>query len=299
MKQVIVITGASSGFGRLSTNALANAGHTVYASMRDTTGRNAAQVADVEKYARDHGVDLRAIELDVGSQTSADAAIAKIIAEQGRIDVVMHNAGHMVFGPAEAFTPEQLAELYDVNVLSTQRVNRAVLPHLRQQGRGLLLWVSSSSSAGGTPPYLAPYFAAKAGMDAMAVVYARELSRWGIETSIIVPGAFTGGTNHFAHAGAPADKARVSAYEAGPYAGFGEQIQKAFAAIVPTEADASLVADAIVGIVDTPFGKRPFRVHIDPSEDGADVAFAVIDRVRNEMLHRVGFSDLLKPRVNA
>jgi NAD(P)-dependent dehydrogenase (short-subunit alcohol dehydrogenase family) len=298
MKQVIVITGASSGFGRLSANALANAGHTVYASMRDTTGRNAAQVADVQKYARDHSVDLRAIELDIGSQASVDAAIARIIAEQGRIDVVMHNAGHMVFGPAEAFTPEQLAELYNVNVLSTQRVNRAVLPQLRKQGRGLLLWVSSSSSAGGTPPYLAPYFAAKAGMDAMAVVYARELSRWGIETSIIVPGAFTGGTNHFAHAGSPADKARVSEYEAGPYAGFGEQIQKAFAAIVPPEADASLVADAIVGIVDTPFGKRPFRVHVDPSQDGADVAFAVIDRVRNEMLHRVGFSDLLKPRIN-
>jgi NAD(P)-dependent dehydrogenase (short-subunit alcohol dehydrogenase family) len=298
MKQVVVITGASSGFGRLSSNALANAGHTVYASMRDTAGRNAVQVADVEKYAREYSVDLRAIELDVGSQGSVDAAIARIIAEQGRIDVVMHNAGHMVFGPAEAFTPEQLAELYDVNVLSTQRVNRAVLPQLRKQGRGLLLWVSSSSSAGGTPPYLAPYFAAKAGMDAMAVVYARELSRWGIETSIIVPGAFTGGTNHFAHAGSPADKARVSEYEAGPYAGFGDEIQKAFAAIVPPEADASSVADAIVRIVDTPFGKRPFRVHVDPSQDGADVAFAVIDRVRNEMLHRVGFSDLLKPRIN-
>jgi NAD(P)-dependent dehydrogenase (short-subunit alcohol dehydrogenase family) len=298
MKQVVVITGASSGFGRLSANALANAGHTVYASMRDTAGRNAVQVADVEKYAREYSVDLRAIELDVGSQGSVDAAIARIIAEQGRIDVVMHNAGHMVFGPAEAFTPEQLAELYDVNVLSTQRVNRAVLPQLRKQGRGLLLWVSSSSSAGGTPPYLAPYFAAKAGMDAMAVVYARELSRWGIETSIIVPGAFTGGTNHFAHAGSPADKARVSEYEAGPYAGFGDEIQKAFAAIVPPEADASSVADAIVRIVDTPFGKRPFRVHVDPSQDGADVAFAVIDRVRNEMLHRVGFSDLLKPRIN-
>ena len=116
MKQVIVITGASSGFGRLSANALANAGHTVYASMRDTAGRNAAQVADVEKYAREYSVDLRAIELDVGSQGSVAAAVAKIIAEQGRIDVVMHNAGHMVFGPAEAFTPEQFAELYDVNV---------------------------------------------------------------------------------------------------------------------------------------------------------------------------------------
>jgi NAD(P)-dependent dehydrogenase (short-subunit alcohol dehydrogenase family) len=204
----------------------------------------------------------------------------------------------MVFGPAEAFTPEQLAELYDINVLSTQRVNRAALPQLRKQAKGLLVWVSSSSSAGGTPPYLAPYFAAKAGMDAMAVVYARELARWGIETSIIVPGAFTGGTNHFAHSGSPADRARVAEYEAGPYAGFGEQIQKAFAAIVPPEADASSVADAIVRVVDTPFGKRPFRVHVDPTEDGADVAFAVIDRVRNEMLHRVGFSDLLKPRAN-
>ena len=298
MKQVIVITGASSGFGRLSANALAKAGHTVYASMRGTTGRNAAQVADVEKFARDNGVDLRAIELDVGSQESVDAAVAKIVAEQGRLDVVIHNAGHMVFGPAEAFTPEQLAELYDINVLSTQRVNRAALPQLRKQGKGLLVWVSSSSSAGGTPPYLAPYFAAKAAMDAMAVVYARELTRWGIETSIIVPGAFTGGTNHFAHSGSPLDVARVAEYEAGPYKGFGAQIRNAFAAIVPPEADASSVADAIVRVVDAPFGKRPFRVHIDPTEDGADVAFAVIDRVRNEMLHRVGFSDLLKPRAN-
>src|SRR6476660_1218481 len=229
MKQVIVITGASSGFGRLSANALAKAGHTVYASMRDTTGRNAAQVADVQKYAKDNQVDLRAVELDVGAQESVDAAIAKIVAEQGRLDVVIHNAGHMVFGPAEAFTPEQLAKLYDVNVLSTQRVNRATLPQLRKQGKGLLIWVSSSSSAGGTTPYLAPYFAAKAEMDAMAVIYARELTRWGIETSIIVPGAFTGGTNHFAHSGRPADKARAADYEAGPYAGFGEQVQKASA----------------------------------------------------------------------
>jgi NAD(P)-dependent dehydrogenase (short-subunit alcohol dehydrogenase family) len=266
--------------------------------MRGITGHNAAQVADVEKFARDNGVDLRAIELDVGSQKSVDAAIARIVAEQRRLDVVIHNAGHMVFGPAEAFTPKQLAQLYDVNVLSTQRVNRAALPQLRKQGKGLLVWVSSSSSAGGTPPYLAPYFAAKAAMDAMAVVYARELTRWGIETSIIVPGAFTGGTNHFAHSGSPLDVARVAEYESGPYKGFGAQIRDAFAAIVPPEADASSVADAIVRVVDAPFGKRPFRVHIDPTEDGADVAFAVIDRVRNEMLHRVGFSDLLRPRSN-
>jgi NAD(P)-dependent dehydrogenase (short-subunit alcohol dehydrogenase family) len=298
-KNVIVITGASSGFGALAARALARAGHTVYASMRETTGRNAPQVAEAQTYAADHGADLRTIELDVASEASATAAIEQIVAAHGRLDVVIHNAGHMVFGPAEAFTPEQLAELYDVNVLSTQRVNRAALPQLRKQRRGLVIWVSSSSSAGGTPPYLAPYFAAKAGMDALAVVYARELTRWGIETSILVPGAFTGGTNHFAHAGSPADTARAAEYEAGPYAGFADEVRKGFASIVPADADVSAVAEAIVRVVETPFGRRPFRVHVDPTQDGAEVVNAVSDRVRAELLRRIGLGDLLIPRVLA
>lgn len=293
--KVILVTGASSGFGRLSAETLALTGQTVYASMRDITGRNASQAEAVGYFAQDNGVDLRTVEMDVQSQSSVDAAIERVFNANGRIDVVVHNAGHMVFGPAEAFTPEQFAELYDINVVSTQRVNRSVLPHMRRQQQGLLVWVSSSSSAGGTPPYLAPYFAAKAAMDALAVAYARELTRWGIETSIIVPGAFTTGTNHFAHAGSPADKTVVDDYEAGPYAGFGIQVQQAFDAIVPPDADESAIADAVVNVIDAPFGKRPFRSHIDPTEDGADVGFAVLDRLRAEMLHRIGLHDLLKP----
>jgi NAD(P)-dependent dehydrogenase (short-subunit alcohol dehydrogenase family) len=210
MKHVILVTGASSGFGRLASQALADAGHTVYASMRETTGRNASAVAAAAAYARDRNVDLRAVELDAASEASANAAIAAILAKDNHLDVVIHNAGHMAFGPAECFTPEQFADLYDDNVLSTQRVNRAALPHMRERRQGLLVWVSSSSSAGGTPPFLSPYFAAKAAMDALAVQYARELARWGIETSIVVPGAFTKGTNHFAHAGHPADTARLA-----------------------------------------------------------------------------------------
>jgi NAD(P)-dependent dehydrogenase (short-subunit alcohol dehydrogenase family) len=295
MKQVVVVTGASSGFGALAARALAEAGHTVYASMRETMGRNAAQVKAVQEFATTHKADLRAIELDVASQESVDSAVRKIVEENGRFDVIVHNAGHMVFGPAEAFTPEQLAELYDVNVVSTQRVNRAALPQLRKQRRGLLVWVSSSSASGGTPPYLAPYFAAKAAMDAMAVVYAREVALWGIETSIVVPGAFTSGTNHFAHAGSPADKAREAEYEAGPYNGMADRILKGFSSIVPPDADASAVADAIVKIVDTPFGKRQFRVHIDPTQDGAEVVNAVEDRVRAELLRRIGLAELLTP----
>jgi NAD(P)-dependent dehydrogenase (short-subunit alcohol dehydrogenase family) len=295
MNKTILITGASSGFGRLTAEALARAGHTVYASMRDVGRRNATNAAQLAEIAERESLDLRSIEMDVQSEASVESAVSTIVKDVGKIDVLVHNAGHMVFGPAEAFTPEQYAQLYDVNVLSTQRVNRAVLPLMRAAKEGLLVWVSSSSSAGGTPPWLAPYFAAKAAMDAIAVQYARELSRWGIETSIVVPGAFTKGTNHFAHAGRPTDDVRAAIYDSGPFEGFGKQVQEAFADIVPPNADASLVGEAIVAIVNTPFGKRPFRVHIDPTEDGANVGFAVLDRLREEMLHRVGLGDLLKP----
>jgi NAD(P)-dependent dehydrogenase (short-subunit alcohol dehydrogenase family) len=291
-KKIILITGASSGFGRMTAEALAQAGHTVYASMRDIAGRNAKNAAEM---AAQEGSDIRPIELDVQSDASANEAVAKIIAESGRIDVLVHNAGHMMFGPAESFTPEQFAQQYDVNVLGTQRVNRAALPHMRRQRQGLLIWVSSSSSAGGTPPYLSPYFAAKAAMDSLAVQYARELARWGIETTIVVPGAFTKGTNHFAHSGSPADTARLAEYEAGPYKGFMNDLPAALAATVPEDADPMGVAERIVEAVNMPFGKRPFRVHYDPAQDGANVGFAVLDRLRDEMLHRVGLSDLLKP----
>lgn len=298
MKEVILVTGASSGFGLLSAQALAKAGHTVYASMRETTGRNAPQVASVAAYAKEYGVDLRTVELDVSDDASVKAGVETVIADNGRLDVIVHNAGHMVFGPAEPFTPEQYAQLYDINVLSTQRVNRAALPQLRKQGRGLLVWVSSSSTRGGTPPFLAPYFAAKAAMDSLAVSYASEVARWGIETSIVVPGAFTKGTNHFAHSGSPQDKAVADAYAHGPYAGVADEALKGLAALEPADADAGAVAVAIADIVNAPFGKRPYRIFIDPSQDGAEEVFRVGDRMRREMFQSIGLKDLLNPRIN-
>ncbi|KJV35336.1 SDR family oxidoreductase [Luteibacter yeojuensis] len=293
MKQTILITGASSGFGLLTARALAEAGHTVYASMRDIAGRNKAQAAAVLAEARERNVDLRVVELDVLSDASAKAAIDTVVGEAGSLDVLIHNAGHMVFGPAEAFTAEQYAQLYDVNVLGTQRVNRAALPAMRKRGKGLLLWVSSSSTRGGTPPFLAPYFAAKAAMDSLAVSYAGELTRWGIETSIMVPGAFTKGTNHFRHAGKPADSATEAAYLEGPYAGMPDRILQGLASLEPADADAAEVAVKIVEVVGMPHGKRPFRIHVDPSQDGAEIVNGMADRVRRELFFRAGFDDLL------
>lgn len=294
MPKTVVVTGASSGFGAMTVRALADAGHTVYAGMRAVRARNEAAAADAAQYAVEHAVDLRAIEMDVSEQASVGAAIAQIIAEAGRLDVVVHNAGHIVLGPTEAFTPEQLAQVYDTNVLSTQRVNRAALPHLRAQGDGLLVWVGSSSTRGGTPPYLAPYFAAKAAEDSLAVSYAVELALFGIDTTIVVPGSFTTGTNHFTNAGGPEGAAVAEAYES-RYAGLLDQVGARLAELSPADADPTEVARQIAAVVDLPKGRRPFRVHIDPADDGAEVVNAVGDRVRREFYRRVGLSDLLRP----
>jgi NAD(P)-dependent dehydrogenase (short-subunit alcohol dehydrogenase family) len=294
MSKVIVISGAGSGFGALSARALADVGNTVYAGIRETAGRNAGRVAEAREYAEEHSVDLRTVELDVSSQNSVDASVAGIIEEAGRLDVVIHNAGHMVNGPTEAFTPEEIARLYDTNVLSTQRLNRAALPHLREQGHGLVLWVGSTSTRGGTPPYLAPYFAAKAAMDALAVSYAAELARFGIETTIVVPGSFTSGTEHFANAGRPTDEERAAEYGA-LYGGLLESVAGRLAEQAPEDASASQVSDEIARIVALPDGTRPFRSHIDPADDGSEVVSVVADRIRAEFLTRIGLGDLLHP----
>jgi NAD(P)-dependent dehydrogenase (short-subunit alcohol dehydrogenase family) len=296
-RQTVLVTGASSGFGAMTVRALAQAGHSVWAGMRATTGRNAPAVADLAAFAGEHGVELRAVELDVSDQASVDVGVATVLDADGHLDVVVHNAGHMVLGPTEAFRPEQLAAAYDVNVLSTQRVNRAVLPSMRARGEGLLVWVGSSSARGGTPPYLAPYFAAKAAEDSLAVSYAAELARFGIETTIVVPGSFTTGTNHFANAGHAADEAVAAAYEE-RYAGLMDQVGARLAELSPPDADPAEVARQIVAAVDAPRGSRPYRVHIDPANDGAEEVFDVGDRVRREFYDRIGLTDLLTPRTD-
>ncbi|MEU7046466.1 SDR family NAD(P)-dependent oxidoreductase [Streptomyces varsoviensis] len=295
--KVVLVTGASSGFGDLTARALAEAGHVVYAGMRATTGRNAPAVAALARFGEDRGVRIAAVEMDVQDQGSVDGAVDRVLAEQGSIDVVVHNAGHMVLGPAEAFTVEQLAEVYDINVLSTQRVNRAVLPVMRQQERGLLVWVGSSSTRGGHPPFLGPYFAAKAAMDALAESYAAELIKFGVETTIVVPGAYPSGTNHFANASTPADTARTTAYDA-PYGRLRDTMTTTLSDIFPTGHGADEVAGDIVRVVGLPHGERPFRTHIDPSRDGSEVVSAVYDRVRAEFYHRVGIEELLTPQAS-
>lgn len=292
--RVVLVTGASSGFGRLTAESLARAGNVVVAGMRAVDGRNATARRALEDLADREALRLGTVELDVQSLQSVEDAVDTVIRAHGRIDVLVQNAGHMAYGPAEAFTPEQFAALYDVNVVGAQRVARAVLPHMRDRRSGLVVWVGSSSTRGGHPPFLAPYFAAKAGLDALAESYAAELVRFGIDTTIVVPGAFTSGTNHFTNAAVPADADRVAAHDE-EYGALRRDLTGRLAETVPTDADVQDVADEIVRVVDLPGGGRPYRVHIDPSHDGSEVVSAVADRIRAEFYRRVGIEDLLSP----
>ena len=294
-EKVVIVTGASSGFGALTADELARGGHQVYAGIRDTGGKNAEIVTELEKRATQGEPAPVPLELDVSSDDSTHAAVERVISEHGRIDVLVHNAGHMVLGPAEAFIPDQLASVYDTNVIGAQRLNRAALPHMRTQREGLLVWVGSTSTRGGCPPFLGPYFAAKAAGDALAVSYAGELIRFGIDTCIIVPGAFTSGTNHFAHAGTPEDHTTDEAYD-DLYGQLRDDVNKRLGELLPADADVSEVARQIRTVIELPNGQRPFRVHIDPSKDGSEVVSAVADRIRVDFYRRIGLEDLLTDR---
>lgn len=294
-KQIILVTGAGTGIGKLTAQSLAEAGHVVYASMRDIAGRNSGRAAEMRGHAAARGLQLHPLELDVLSQASADAAAAAIVREQGHLDVVMQNAGHLVVGPTEAFTPEEIARVFDTNVLGAQRVNRAVLPYLRKQESGLMLWISSTTTKGGFPPFMGPYGAAKAAMDSLAVTLAYEIARFGIETSIVVPGAFTKGTDHFPSAGKPADAATAAAYSR--YDGVMDQIGERLSTLTPDDADPQAVADEIVRIVGLPTGTRPMRSLIDFVGDGAKEVFEVSERVRVDFARRIGMADLLEAKI--
>ncbi|CAM2153438.1 Oxidoreductase [Pararobbsia alpina] len=292
MKSVILVTGAGTGIGKLTAQALAEAGHIVYASMRDITGRNRERADAVRALAERESIDLRPIELDVLSQASADAAAAQIVQAHGRIDVVVQNAGHLVIGPTEAFVPEEMMKVFDTNVFGAQRVNRAVLPYMRKAESGLVVWISSTTTKGGFPPFMGPYGAAKAAMDSLAVTLAYELVRFGIETSIVVPGAFTSGTDHFPNAGKPADTTTAAAYAR--YDGVMDQVGAKLNTLMPPDADPIAVAEDVVRIVGLDKGTRPMRSVTDFINDGAAEVLEVSERVRIEFAKRIGLGDLLE-----
>ena len=144
-KQVVLITGSSTGFGRLFADTLARNGHTVFATMRDLGGRNAKNASAIRALAEKDSLPIYVLELDVTDDASVERAVDAAIGKAGRIDVAINNAGYVVSGLAEAVTTAQAQRLMDTNFFGPLRVNRAVLPHMRRQRSGVLMHISSGA----------------------------------------------------------------------------------------------------------------------------------------------------------
>jgi NAD(P)-dependent dehydrogenase (short-subunit alcohol dehydrogenase family) len=261
MSKVILVTGASSGLGVATAQALASAGHTAYTGVAPAFGRLSDKPAEMDGPGHRHASRLRAVTLDTADQRSVSAAIARITAEAGRIDVVIHTMGPVPRGPVESFTPYQLAQMYDEHVLSTQRVNRAVLPQMRERRDGLLVWVVSSGDHAETAPYLALYSEAVMAIGHLGASYARELTGFGIETTIVDSGSLTPDTGRHQRVVYPDDADTVRAYEY-TYPGLIDRADAILAEGAVTDEYATQTARAIAAVVASPKGSRPLRITV-------------------------------------
>jgi NAD(P)-dependent dehydrogenase (short-subunit alcohol dehydrogenase family) len=257
----VLITGASSGFGHEMSLRLAASGHHVLATMRESTGRNAAARTLLEVAGASAQGRIDVIDLDVTDDASVRNAVRVAVARAGPIDVVVNNAGIGSLGLTEAFTPEQFAHVYDVNVNGPVRVNRAVLPAMRARGQGLLIHVSSAAGRT-TVPGLAPYCASKYALEALADAYRFELYPWGVQSVLVEPGTYR--TSILGQAVRPEDTARVAAY--GPHGQYVDTVAHVFASAMadPKNPGSAEVADAIVALVEMEPAARPFRTIVSP-----------------------------------
>lgn len=283
MKKIILITGASSGFGRDTAETLAAAGYKVFAGVRDIASRSRA-VADALR-----AKDIEPVALDVTSDASVNAAIAAVLAKSdGKLDVVINNAGIASAGVSEGFTPEQLRDLFEVNVFGVQRVLRAVLPTLRKQGDGLVINIGSILGRV-TFPFFGIYGASKFAVEAMTDSYRYELSQLGVDVVLVQPSAYP--TNMYASAQQPSDAARSTAYgEIGAIPGkMFETFMGMFAAAnAPNPHD---VAEAVIKLVATPKGQRPDRVVVGQSF-GSDAINAATAPVQRQVVEGLGLGGL-------
>src|SRR5258708_32993473 len=186
-QQVVLITGSSTGFGRVFADTLARKGHTVFATMRDPAGRNAENASEIRTLADKDSLPIYVLELDVTNDASVERAVDAAVAKGGRIDVAINNAGYYLSGLEEAVTTEQAQRLMDTNFLGPVRVDRAVLPHTRRQ-RSAVLYHISSGAGRVILPSAAFYCASKFALDALPEAHSYELAAQGLESVILQPG---------------------------------------------------------------------------------------------------------------
>lgn len=280
----VFITGASAGFGHETTKALARKGHTVYATMRGVSGKNADQAQALTSWAKEAGHSVHVLELDVTDEASVSKAVGAAVEKDG-IDVLINNAGIGTWGIDEGYTVEQAQQVFDVNLFGVMRVNRAVVPHLREAGTGLIIYISSGLGRI-VFPFMAVYTASKFAIEGFAESTSYELAPLGIQSVIVQPGAY--GTTFLDNSMHPVnDVMGTYGPSAKTFEAFGSSFEER--AKSGDLGDPSEVVKALVEEVERPTGERPLRRTV-----GQDVLEAVsainqtCDQVQDHLLSAFG-----------
>ncbi len=285
-QQVVLITGTSSGFGRLIAETLARKSFRVFATMRNVKGRNTAAAREIAELAKRESLSLQVVELDVTDDLSVESAVSKIVLQCGRIDVLVNNAGYGIMDLAESVTMAQAQRLFDTNFFGVLRMNRAVLPTMKRQGSGLLLHVSSGAGRLAIPG-MGLYCASKFALEALAEVYRYELASRGIDSVVIEPGAYaTRIVEKLERGEDPARKAGYSEMALVP-----EKIQSM---IGSSQADPREIADFVLQIIETPAGERQLRYRVGPGGPGVQKINALTDEIQVQLLETFGVTALAK-----
>jgi len=284
VSRTVLITGASTGFGRVTAETLARAGYTVFASMRNAEAQN----RDHAQALRKQGIEV--VELDVSSDTSVDQAVKAVLAHVRRIDVLVNNAGIASAGVTEAFTPDQAKMVFNTNVVGLLRTIRSVLPAMRRQGDGLIINIGSILGRV-TFPFFGIYGASKFAVEALTDSIRYEISHLGIDVALVQPSAYP--TPLYTNVQQPADTDRATAYGAvGEIPGtmFKHFMTTFQAANAPNPHD---VAEAITKLVAQPKGSRPARTVVGAAF-GSDVVNEQTAPIQARVVEALGLGHLAK-----
>ncbi|MDX1404062.1 MAG: SDR family oxidoreductase [Woeseiaceae bacterium] len=277
---VAVITGSNSGFGLHGALAFARHGAVVYASMRDTS-----RGTELRRIASEESLDIRIRTLDVTKPASFASFIDEVVAEAGRIDVLVNNAGVLKPGALEDLSEATLRLVLETNLVAPLLLSKAVLPQMRKQQDGCIIMISSLSGLAGLPGDVA-YTASKFGLEGATEALRHEVDRWGIKLALIEPGMYATGMFNTSKGGLLPDGYPADS----PYRAFVEQRLRALQERLPEANDPAPVGALMVEIAQS--DSKQFRWPADPlAEKVLATMLAQDDASRDAFLRDVGASD--------
>jgi NAD(P)-dependent dehydrogenase (short-subunit alcohol dehydrogenase family) len=268
MSKIIFITGTSTGFGKLMALTLAKAGHTVIAGMRGANGKNEAAAKELSSFP-----NIEVTEIDITNDLSVNQAFESVLAKYGKVDVLVNNAGVTGFGLLEAYTIEQIRNLFEVNFYGVLRTYQAVLPSMRKNKNGLIVNITSGAS-GHTLPFMIPYLASKFGVESITEGMQDELSDYNIENVSIQPGVYPTEMNNGSKTGFNADKPEILAeYGEAATQKFNAMGGAMFGKMAEFKMNPQTIADGVLDLINMKKGTRPLRFPLDAIAQGTDVEF--------------------------